>query len=195
MVGINLTNSGNNLVRSNTAWVTNSSLANCGIHVTGLKSARNLFTQNFSYGNLMAGIMLSGAGPGNRVMDNVAVGNGRAGITNTGTNDTWIEGNRVSYNRGPWGTTPYAVEFKGVGFGINIGTSTGVTVFDNRGRSNTGVDINWDGSGDVKFEGNACNASTPAASCTNFPATPAASSALPGPATSLSMPGPVPDLR
>ena len=93
------------------------------------------------------------------------ISNGRNGITNTGTDGTWIEGNRVSYNGGPWGTTPYAASFKGAGFGINIGTSTGVTVFDNRGRNNTGADINWDGAGTVKFDSNACDKSTAAGAC------------------------------
>ena len=193
MVGIMLVDSGNNVVQHNFAWVNNATLANCGIHVQGMKSANNLFSQNFTYGNLMAGFMLSGAGPGNRLTDNLISGNGRFGITNTATDGTWIEGNRVSYNRGPWGTTPYAATLKGVALGISIGTSTGVTVFDNRGRNNTGVDINWDGSGQVKFDANACDTSTPAAPCANSPATPATSSALPGPESSLALPAPAPE--
>jgi hypothetical protein len=32
------------------------------------------------------------------------------------------------------------------------------------------MDINWDGNGEVKFDANACDASTPAASCANFAA-------------------------
>jgi parallel beta-helix repeat protein len=165
MVGIMVMDSGNNLVQNNFAWVNNASLSNCGIHVQGAKSANNLFQTNIAFGNNMAGIMLSGAGPGNRVADNITISNGRNGITNTGTDGTWIEGNRVSYNGGPWGTTPYAASFKGAGFGINIGTSTGVTVFDNRGRNNTEADINWDGAGTVKFDSNACDKSTAAGAC------------------------------
>ena len=193
MMGIMLMDSGNNTLHGNTAWVTNNSLANCGIHLQGLQSANNLLLENFTYGNNVAGIMLSGAGPGNRVMDNIAIANGRAGITNTGTDNTWIEGNRVSYNRGPWGTTPYAAAVKGVGIGINIGTSTGVTVFDNRGRGNSGVDINWDGSGQVKFDSNACNSATPAAVCTSSPATTGISLEMRGLAAGMSMAEQVPD--
>ena len=165
MVGIALIDSGNNIIQRNVAHVENSALANCGIHVQGMKSEKNMFRQNLVYGNKMAGIMLSNAGPGNILMDNTVINNGRDGITNTGTDGTWIEGNRVSYNRGPWGTSPYPVEARGVGRGITIGTSTGVTVFDNRGRSNTGVDLNWDGSGTNKFESNACDTATPAGGC------------------------------
>jgi parallel beta-helix repeat protein len=165
MMGIMLMDSGNNLVQNNFAWVNNAALANCGIHVQGAKSANNMFRLNLAFGNNVAGIMLSGAGPGNTVADNITIGNGRNGITNTGTDGTWIEGNRVSYNGGPWGTTPFAASAKGVGFGINIGTSTGVTVFDNRGRNNTGMDINWDGSGTVKFDSNACDKSTGGGAC------------------------------
>ena len=165
MMGIMLVDSGNNIVQQNVASVDNGSLANCGIHVQGAKSANNAFRLNFLYGNKVAGIMLSGAGPGNLVLDNVAISNGRNGITNTGTNGTRIEGNRVSYNSGPWGTSPYPADVKGLGFGINLGTSTGVTVLDNRARSNTGTDINWDGTGDNKFDSNACDQSTPSGAC------------------------------
>lgn len=176
MMGIMLMDSGNNQIQNNLAWANNSSLVNCGIHVQGTKSANNMLVQNFTYGNNMAGIMLSGAGTGNRVANNIVVGNGRYGITNTGTDNTWIEGNRVSYNAGPWGTpNPFAASVKGVGLGINIGSSTGVTVVDNRARSNTGPDINWDGSGQIKFDANACGTSTPAGACTDSgPASPAA---------------------
>lgn len=173
MMGIMLMDSGNNTIQNNFAWVNNSSLANCGIHVQGAKSANNLFLMNFTYGNNVAGIMLSGAGPGNSVMNNIAMSNGRDGITNTGTGGTWIEGNRVSYNRGPWGTTPYPAEAKGVGRGITIGTSGGVTVLDNRARSNSGTDVNWDGNGDIKFDANACDTSAPGGTCATSTPTPA----------------------
>jgi parallel beta-helix repeat protein len=173
MMGIMLMDSGNNTVQNNVAWVNSSALANCGIHVQGAKSANNQFLLNYTYGNNVAGIMLSNAGPGNWVVDNITTANGRDGITNTGTNGTWIEGNRTSYNRGPWGTTPYAAEVKGVGRGITIGTSTGVTVVDNRVRGNSGTDINWDGNGEIKFDLNACDTSTPGESCSNAAPTPA----------------------
>ena len=125
MVGIMLVDSGNNTIQRNVALVNNSVLANCGIHVQGKTSAKNMFRQNLTSGNKMAGIMLSDAGPGNILMDNTVINNGRDGITNTGTDGTWIEGNRVSYNRGSWGTTPYPPEAVGAGRGITIGTSDG----------------------------------------------------------------------
>lgn len=165
MVGIMLRDSGNNTIQRNVANVNNSALANCGIHVQGTKSEKNMFRQNLTYGNKMAGIMLTNAGTGNILMDNTVVNNGRDGITNTGTDGTWIEGNRVSYNRGPWGTSPYPAEAKDVGRGITIGNSSQVTVFDNRGRNNTGVDLNWDGNGENKLGANACETATPPGSC------------------------------
>ncbi len=165
MMGIMLMDSGNNIIQRNVANVGNSSLANCGIHVQGTKSANNVLRQNLTYGNKLAGIMIANAGPGNILMDNTVLGNGRDGITNTGTDGTWIEGNRVSYNNGPSGTSPYPPEAKGVGRGITIGTSSQVTVFDNRMRNNTGVDLNWDGNGTNKLDSNACDTAAPAGGC------------------------------
>ena len=43
--------------------------------------------------------------------------------------------------------------------------SDGVTVFDNHGRNNTGVDLNWDGSGANKFQANACDTATQPGGC------------------------------
>jgi len=113
----------------------------------------------------MAGIMMSGAGSGNVLSENSLTNNGRFGITNGATSGTRIEGNRVSYNRGPWGTSPYAPDVAGKGIGINVQGSTNVTVFDNRARANSGADLNWDGTGTNVFEANACDTSTPAGAC------------------------------
>ncbi len=165
MMGIMLVDSGNNVVQHNFASVDNSSLANCGIHVQGAKSENNLFYQNMLLGNKVAGIMISNAGPGNLVANNTVLGNGRDGITNTGTDGTWIEGNRVSYNRGPWGATPYAPELVGVGRGINVQNSSGVTLFDNKAHANTGVDIFWDEKGENVFDSNACSTASQARVC------------------------------
>ena len=165
MKGIMLMDSAHNIVQQNVASVDNPNLANCGIHVGGKKSTGNYFRQNVLSGNKMAGIMISGAGPGNFVLDNTILGNGRDGITNSSTDGTWIEGNRVSYAAGPQGTTPYAKEVLGQGRGISIAASTGVTVFDNRMRGNSAVDLSWDGKGENRIESNACETSTPAGVC------------------------------
>ncbi len=165
MGGIRLVDSGDNVVQFNSAFADNLNLATCGIRVAGAKSVNNLVRQNLSMGNKMAGMRVSGAGPGNVVIDNTVISNGREGIAHSGTTGTWIEGNRVSYGRGPWGTSPYAKELIGLGIGINLSDSDKVTVFDNRLRSNTGGDVNWDGKGTNKFESNACETSTPAGGC------------------------------
>src|SRR5450759_3230016 len=101
MMGIGLVDSGHKLVQHNAVFVERGNLANCGIHVQGAASVGNEFLLNLLLGNQMAGIMLSGAGPANLILDNSIVSNGRFGITNGGTNGTLIEGNRVSYNGGP----------------------------------------------------------------------------------------------
>ncbi len=165
MAGIWLWDSGNNTVQQNLAFVDNASLANCGIHVASAKSVGNTLRLNMTWGNKMAGIMVSGAGPGNRILDNTAVANGRAGIQVSNTSEIWIEGNRASYNRGPWGTSPYAAELVGVGVGISVTNVDKATVFDNRMRGNTGTDLSWDGKGANKMESNACETSSPAGAC------------------------------
>ncbi len=172
MMGIMLKDSGNNTIQNNMAWV-NVGSTNCGIHVTGSKSLNNLIILNLTMGNKMAGIMLANAGPRNMVSDNIAIGNGRDGITNTGSDGTLIEGNRASYNSGPTGNSPFPAEARNVGRGITVATSTGVFVFDNRVRSNSGMDINWDGNGDNRIDANACDKSNPAAACANGAAKPA----------------------
>ncbi len=165
MVGIWLSDSGNNVIQNNFILMDKPAWANCGIHMGEAKSANNLIRQNVATGAKMAGIMISGAGPGNVVMENSLTNNGRYGIVNGGTVGTRIEGNRASYNRGPWGTSPYPAEVRNVGIGISIENSDRVTVFDNRARNNSGVDLNWDGKGTNVFEANACDTSTPAGAC------------------------------
>jgi parallel beta-helix repeat protein len=161
-MGIMLVNSGNNTVERNVAWVDNAALATCGIHVEGAKSTGNTIRLNVTYGNQVAGITIRAAGPGNSVTDNTVVSNGRSGIDVQNTDDIWIEGNRVSYNRGFWGTTPGGQQ---AGLGINLVNVNKATVFDNRARNNSGVDLNWDGKGENKLDANACDKSTPAGAC------------------------------
>ena len=82
-----------------------------------------------------------------------------------GTSGDAIEGNQITYNRGPWGTTPYPQQVMGIGDGIYLKDSDKVTVIENRVSSNSGLDINWDGKGQITFSGNACNTSNGAGVC------------------------------
>jgi parallel beta-helix repeat protein len=162
MMGIMLVDSGNNNVERNAAFVDNANLATCGIHVQGARSANNNFRLNMIWGNKFAGIMIRGAGPGNYLRDNVLVSNGRFGIDVENTNEIWIEGNRVSYNRGFWGATPGGTQ---PGLGINLVNVNKATVFDNRMRNNNGGDLSWDGKGENKIESNACDTSSSPGAC------------------------------
>jgi parallel beta-helix repeat protein len=160
--GVMLVDSGNNVVQQNVAFADNTNLATCGIEVRGAKSANNVFRLNMTYGNKLAGIMLGGAGPGNVVTDNTVLANGRFGIDVQNSSEVWVEGNRVSYSRGFWGTTPGGQQ---PGLGLNLANLLKATVFDNRARNNTGMDLNWDGKGDNRVEANACETSVPAGAC------------------------------
>jgi parallel beta-helix repeat protein len=165
MQGIMLVDSSHNLVQHNAVVIQRGSLANCGIHVQGAASVANEFLLNLLVGNQMAGIMMSGAGPGNHIAANSILSNGRFGITNSSTNGTLIEGNRVSYNGGPWGPTPYGAALLGKGRGIAVTGSDGVVVFDNSVRGNSEIDIFWDSNGSNKFDSNACDSSAPSGAC------------------------------
>ncbi len=162
MMGIMLMDSANNTVQQNFAFTDNANLTNCGIHMQGAKSSNNSFRQNMSFGNSFAGIMIRGAGPGNSVLDNTFVSNGRFGIDVQNTDEVWIEGNRVSYNRGFWGVNPGGAL---PGLGINLVNVNKATVFDNRLRGNTGADFTWDGKGANKIDSNACATSSSAGAC------------------------------
>jgi len=90
------------------------------------------------------------------------VSNGRFGIDVQGTNEIWIEGNRVSYGRGFWGVTPGGTQ---PGVGINLVNVNKATVVDNRMVNNSGGDLNWDGKGENTIESNACVLSSPEGAC------------------------------
>jgi len=89
--------------------------------------------------------------------------NGRYGIQAEATSDLWIEGNRVGYGRGFWGAAMPGGQVPAVG--IHLSALTKATVFDNRARGNSGVDLSWDGSGENRIETNACETSVPAGAC------------------------------
>jgi parallel beta-helix repeat protein len=160
--GVLLVDSGNNVVQNNVVFADNANLATCGIEVQGAKSANNLLRLNMIYGSKLAGIMMGGAGAGNVVTDNTVLANGRFGIDVQNTSEVWVEGNRVSYGRGFCGTTPGGQQ---PGLGLNLADLLKATVFDNRARNNTGMDLNWDGKGDNRLEANACATSVPAGVC------------------------------
>lgn len=67
--------------------------------------------------------------------------------------ETWVEGNRVSYNRGVWGTTPGGQQ---PGPGINLTNLIKATIFDNCARGNSGADLNLEGRGENCVPVSAC---------------------------------------
>ena len=106
--------------------------------------------------------MIADSGPGNLVIDNNFSNNGRWGLENRNTADTWIEGNRVSYGIGhvaELAKQPLAPICPGqpCGLGIHVRGSNNVTVIDNRIRSSANLDVLWDGNGQIRFEANACD--------------------------------------
>ena len=128
----------------------------------GARSSNNTIQQNMTQGNKVAGIAVSAAGPGNVISDNTVLSNGRFGINVEDTAEIRIEGNRVSYNRGFWGVTPGGTQ---PGLGLSLVNVTKATVFDNRLRGNSGLDLSWDGKGENRIESNACETSIPANAC------------------------------
>lgn len=157
-----LVNSSNNVIQQNVASADNNNLATCGIEVQGAQSANNVIQLNMTHGNKLGGIRVADAGPGNIVQNNTVLANGRFGIEVQNASETWVEGNRVSYNRGFWGTTPGGQQ---PGLGLNLTNLIKATVFDNRARGNNGADLNWDGKGENRLESNACENCTPASAC------------------------------
>jgi parallel beta-helix repeat protein len=162
LAGIQLVDSGNNLIQNNVRWNW-SAFAGAGIHLQGARSAGNTIRSNTLYSNKLAGIVMREAGPNNRINDNTILSNGRYGIQVETTSDVWIEGNRVSYGRGFWGAAMPGGQVPGVG--IQLVNVTKATVFDNRARSNSGTDLSWDGNGENKIDSNACESSNPAGAC------------------------------
>jgi parallel beta-helix repeat protein len=53
----------------------------------------------------------------------------------------------------------------GLGFGILLQNSDGVTIIDNRLRGNSAGDLDWDGKGGNKIDSNACDTSNPSGAC------------------------------
>jgi parallel beta-helix repeat protein len=162
LAGIILSGSGHNVIRHNHVFGTDPTGFGCGIYLEGRKSVDNLVFQNYVHRQSGAGIHLGNAGPGNIILDNDASNNGHAGILHDGSIGTWIEGNRVSYNAGAWGVSPFG---KGPSFGIRLVNSDKVNLFDNVARSNTAFDLSWDGAGEVVFTSNSCETATRAGVC------------------------------
>ncbi|MGH9657414.1 MAG: right-handed parallel beta-helix repeat-containing protein [Bryobacteraceae bacterium] len=164
MMGIYLVNSANNTVRYNVTFDNDTGGSACGIMLAGRMAGRNIIFQNVAYGNGLAGLMIADSGTGNLVVDNDFRGNGRWGIENRNTDDTWIEGNRVSYSSGHVGELakapmPAFCPAQPCGLGLHIRGSNNVTVFDNHIRNNPNLDVLWDGNGQIRFEANFCETS------------------------------------
>lgn len=147
MMGIMLQDSADNLIEDNEIWNIDLKGAGCGIHIQGSGSTRNTIQRNHSYGDTYAGIMIRSAGPDNQVLENVDSSNGQFGITNWSTNGTLIEGNLSNQNPGRL-TGPSQSP---LGLGIDIRSSTGLTVKNNSAFQNTGFDFYWDNSGNNTF--------------------------------------------
>ena len=170
MMGIDLWDSANNIIRYNLAFDNDTGGSACGIMLRGRQSSRNYIFQNMAYNNGLAGLMIADSGPGNLVIDNNFSNNGRWGIENRNTADTWIEGNRVSYGFGNVAEVakqPLAAYCPGqpCGLGVHIRGSNNVTVLDNRIRSSANLDVIWDGTGQIRFEANACDTASHVAIC------------------------------
>ncbi len=165
MMGIWLVDAANNIVRFNSTWDNDTGGSACGIMLSGLNAKGNVITQNTSYRNGLAGLMIADAGAGNVVLNNDFVGNGQWGVENRNTPGTWIEGNRVRSGTGRVGelakvSNPAFCSTGPCGLGIHIRGSMGVTVMDNSIRSSPNFDILWDGTGQIQFEANSCQTSS-----------------------------------
>jgi parallel beta-helix repeat protein len=149
MMGIMIMDSADNLIEDNEIWDIDPKGAGCGIHVQGSLSSRNTIRRNHAHGNTYAGIMIRSAGTDNLVLENVVSSNGQFGITNWSANGTRIEGNLSNQNPGRFSGPAQVI--REAGLGIDLRTSTSLTVKDNSVFKNTGFDFYWDNSGTNKF--------------------------------------------
>lgn len=148
MMAITLSDSADNLVEDNLIWNNDpTKWGECGIHMQGSGSTRNVIRRNHISGSTWGGIMISSAGIDNQVLENVVSSNGAIGITHTGTNGTRIEGNLSNQNLGRFAGPNQSP----LGHGIYIASSTGLTVKENSAFQNTGFDFYWDNTGNNKF--------------------------------------------
>jgi parallel beta-helix repeat protein len=151
MMGIYLSDSGDNTIEDNVTFENDANGVGCGIMLDGRLSSNNVIRRNLTYGQALSGIMVVNAGSGNILIDNDASDNGQWGIDNRGTNGTIIQGNRASNSKGRY-TGPGSPFLSGAG--IDVRTSSGVTVKDNIVHDNLGFDIYWDNTGTNVFQGN-----------------------------------------
>lgn len=173
MMGINLVNSGSNLVEHNVARDNDAKPygLGCGIMLSApdaagkALSANNVFRHNVSRGNPLAGIMIRNAGTGTVVSRNVLSKGGRLGLQVWDTENALLERNVMSNNRGLF-TNPAAPQFAK---GLDLQRSGGSTVRRNiafrNGPAAGSFDFFWDGVGAVSFDHNRCGTSQPAGLC------------------------------
>lgn len=173
MMGILLVNSGRNLVEHNVARDNDAHPYGfgCGIMLSATSladkalSANNVFRNNVTRGNPLAGIMIRNAGPGTVVSGNVFSSGGRFGLTVWDTNNALLEHNEASHNRGLF-TNAAAAQYA---YGIDLRRSDGSVVRRNiavdNGPAAASFDVFWDGVGAVNFDGNRCDTSQPGTLC------------------------------
>ena len=162
---IRIQGGGGNTVRKN---VTRGAVVNDGIQVTS--SSANVVEQNISHGNLQDGIFvglitdipfepasgniirhnetlnnrhginLFGSGPGNVISGNRSHDNAQRGIVNQNLS----HGTEIKYNHVFANGLTAIPGAQGVGVGINVGNSSGVTVRNNRveGNGTNGISLN-----------------------------------------------------
>jgi parallel beta-helix repeat protein len=85
MMGIDLWDSSNNIIRYNVAFDNDTGGSACGIMLRGRQSARNYIFQNLAYNNGLAGLMIADSGPANLVIDNDSATMAKWGIENRNT--------------------------------------------------------------------------------------------------------------
>jgi len=154
MLGIYILNAAHNIVRHNLVFEVDAQGFGLGIILEGRGSTDNLVFQNYVLGQPGAGIMVSGAGPGNIILDNNFSNNGQWGMTHSNTEGTLIENNRFSFNAGAWGVITSQSDRRSTG--IALTKSNNVSVVGNVVRNNTLFDLSWDKSGEIIFSGNVC---------------------------------------
>lgn len=173
MMGINLVNSGSNLVEHNVARDNDAKPYGfgCGIMLSASDaagkalSANNVFRHNVSRGNPLAGIMINNAGTGTVVSRNVLSRGGQFGLWVSKTQGALLEGNVMNNNRGlfSWPAEPQWAH------GLDLSESGGSTVRGNIAFGNGLVagsyDFFWDEVGVVSFDHNRCGTSQPAGLC------------------------------
>ena len=173
MMGINLVNSGSNLVEHNEARDNDAKPygLGCGIMLSATDaagkalSANNVFRHNVSRGNPLAGIMIRSAGTGTVVSQNVLSNGGRLGLQVWDTQGALLEGNVMNNNRGLFTNLAAAQFAKGLDLQRSGGSTVRRNIAFGNGPAAGSFDFFWDVAGVVSFDHNRCGTSQPAGLC------------------------------